>query len=174
MEQEIKAKFGGPGETRHPFAEPSAGQTLARFCALLEAQFGEDNLAPIKVPRGYFDSETMSAFGMSASSAAASAALWKLNIEEVDGDTTSMSNGLREEFEVELTPEEKELLGRQDVQEELARLHNQGVLIPGFEVRCDRHVARVWLEDLMVECEGSKVWRDRVQVVVRNALGVCS
>jgi len=174
MEREIKAKFGGPGEKRHPFAEPSAAQTLARLCALLEAQFGEENLAPIKVPRGYFDSETMSAFGVSASSVTASAALRKLKIDDVDGDTASMSNGLREEFEVDLTPEEKELLGRQDVQEELARLHNQGILIPGFEVKCDRHVAKVWLEDLMVECEGSKVWRDRVQVVVRNALGVCS
>ena len=178
IEQKIKAKFGGPGERRHPFAEPSAGQTLARLCALLEAQFGEENLAPIKVPRRFFDSETMSAFGGSASSAAssaaASAALGKLKIEDGDGDIASMSNGFREEFEVELTPGEKKLLERRDVQEELARLHSQGILIPGFEVRCDRHVARVWLEDLTVECEGSKVWRDRVQVVVKNALGVCS
>lgn len=41
--------------------------------------------------------------------------------------------------------------------------------MPGLEIRVDKHVARVWLETLEVEC-GSAVLRDRVRVVVERAV----
>lgn len=41
--------------------------------------------------------------------------------------------------------------------------------MPGLEIRVDKHVARVWLETLEVEC-GYAVLRDRVRVVVERAV----
>lgn len=54
---------------------------------------------------------------------------------------------------------------------ELRRLHAAGIPVPGIEIRVDRLVARVWLEDLRVECE-SEILRRRVEVVVERAAGV--
>ena len=51
---------------------------------------------------------------------------------------------------------------------ELARLNALGIPVPGIEIRVDKHVARVWLEDLEVEC-AQAVFRDRVRVVVERA-----
>ncbi len=52
---------------------------------------------------------------------------------------------------------------------ELARLHALGVPVPGVEIRVDKHVARVWLETLEVECAYG-VLRDRVKAVVERAV----
>ena len=53
--------------------------------------------------------------------------------------------------------------------EELERLHSIGIPVPGVEIRVDKHVARVWLETLEVEC-GYAVLRDRVKAVVERAV----
>lgn len=52
--------------------------------------------------------------------------------------------------------------------EEMERLHAIGIPVPGVEIRVDKHVARVWLETLEVECEYG-VLRDRVRAVVERA-----
>lgn len=52
---------------------------------------------------------------------------------------------------------------------ELARLHALGIPVPGIEIKVDKHLARVWLETLEVEC-GYSVLRDRVKVVVERAV----
>ncbi|KAJ5226486.1 Endoribonuclease ysh1 [Penicillium chermesinum] len=52
---------------------------------------------------------------------------------------------------------------------ELERLHALGIPVPGLEIRVDKHVARVWLEKLDVECTNT-VLRDRVRVVVERAV----
>lgn len=52
---------------------------------------------------------------------------------------------------------------------EMARLHAIGVPVPGVEIRVDKQVAKVWLEDLSVECS-SGVLRDRVRAVVERAV----
>jgi Pre-mRNA 3''-end-processing endonuclease polyadenylation factor C-term. len=52
---------------------------------------------------------------------------------------------------------------------ELDRLITMGVPVPGIEIRVDKHVARVWLEDLEVEC-ANPVLRDRIRVVVERAI----
>ncbi|KAJ5345820.1 hypothetical protein N7452_003824 [Penicillium brevicompactum] len=52
---------------------------------------------------------------------------------------------------------------------ELNRLITMGIPVPGIEIRVDKHVARVWLEDLEVECANA-VLRDRIRVVVERAI----
>ncbi|KAJ5578767.1 Endoribonuclease ysh1 [Penicillium hispanicum] len=52
---------------------------------------------------------------------------------------------------------------------ELSRLHAMGIPVPGIEIKVDKHVARVWLENLEVECANA-VLRDRVRIVVERAV----
>lgn len=52
---------------------------------------------------------------------------------------------------------------------ELDRLHALGIPVPGIEIKVDKHVARVWLENLEVECANA-VLRDRVRIVVERAV----
>ncbi|KAJ5676502.1 Endoribonuclease ysh1 [Penicillium maclennaniae] len=52
---------------------------------------------------------------------------------------------------------------------ELERLQALGIPVPGLEITVDKHVARVWLENLEVEC-ANPVLRDRVRVVVERAV----
>ncbi|RMZ88764.1 hypothetical protein DV736_g4006, partial [Chaetothyriales sp. CBS 134916] len=51
---------------------------------------------------------------------------------------------------------------------ERARLAALGLPVPGLEIKVDKHVARVWLEHLDVEC-AYPVLRDRVKAVVERA-----
>ncbi|KAL8856506.1 MAG: hypothetical protein Q9178_006905 [Gyalolechia marmorata] len=53
--------------------------------------------------------------------------------------------------------------------EEMERLHSAGIPVPGVEIRVEKHVAKVWLETLEVECAWS-VLRDRVKAVVERAV----
>jgi cleavage and polyadenylation specificity factor subunit 3 len=52
---------------------------------------------------------------------------------------------------------------------ETDRLIAMGIPVPGIEIKVDKHVARVWLEDLEVEC-ANPVLRDRIRVVVERAV----
>ena len=48
-------------------------------------------------------------------------------------------------------------------------LHSLPIIpVPGIEIKVDKHIARVWLETLEVECT-YPVLRDRVRVVVERA-----
>lgn len=53
---------------------------------------------------------------------------------------------------------------------ELERLAALGIPVPGVEISVDRHVVKVWLETLEVECTTSPVLRDRVKKIVENAV----
>ena len=53
--------------------------------------------------------------------------------------------------------------------EEMERLHSIGIPVPGVEITVDKHVAKVWLETLEVECSYG-VLRDRVKAVVERAV----
>jgi len=150
-----------------------AADALARLCALLEAQFGADNVAPVAVPRPWFVPASMSAFGPKAPAAEAlRSAMRGLKLEAERGGLVNGDGDGEAEVDAGLSEDEKALLKTPEVQSEIERLHRAGVLIPGFEVRSDKAVARVWLEDLSVESEGSRVWKDRVQAVVKGAAGV--
>lgn len=64
--------------------------------------------------------------------------------------------------------EEEEELAQAEA-DELSRLHALGIPFPGVEIKIDKHVARVWLEDLEVDCSYA-VLRDRVRVVLERAV----
>lgn len=53
--------------------------------------------------------------------------------------------------------------------EEMERLHSIGIPVAGVEIKVDKHVAKVWLETLEVECAYA-VLRDRVKAVVERAV----
>jgi cleavage and polyadenylation specificity factor subunit 3 len=53
--------------------------------------------------------------------------------------------------------------------EERARLAALGIPVPGLEIKVDKHVARIWLENLDIECANG-VLRDRVKAVVERAV----
>jgi cleavage and polyadenylation specificity factor subunit 3 len=56
---------------------------------------------------------------------------------------------------------------------ELRRLHNLGIPVPGVEIKFDKFVAKVWLEDLDVECANNAL-RARVKAVVERGVETVS
>ena len=73
--------------------------------------------------------------------------------------------GIKNEPEEEADEDDAE-----DVEaEELERLHSIGIPVPGIEIKVDKHVVKVWLETLEVEC-ASNVLRERVKAVVERAV----
>ncbi|KAF2740854.1 Metallo-hydrolase/oxidoreductase [Polyplosphaeria fusca] len=56
---------------------------------------------------------------------------------------------------------------------ELKRLHALGIPVPGVEIRIDKFEARVWLEDLEVECKNTTI-KQRVKAVVERAVETVS
>ncbi|CZR57024.1 related to BRR5-component of pre-mRNA polyadenylation factor PF I [Phialocephala subalpina] len=54
---------------------------------------------------------------------------------------------------------------------EIERLHKIGIPVPGVEIRIGNMAAKVWLEDLEIECP-SRVLAERVRTVVERAVEV--
>ena len=77
----------------------------------------------------------------------------ELNGTSADGDVMDLDEVAREKATVN----------------ELARLHDLGIPVPGLEIKVDKMVARVWLERLEVEC-ANKSLGDRVRAVVERAV----
>ncbi|KAL8687348.1 MAG: hypothetical protein Q9218_006454 [Villophora microphyllina] len=75
------------------------------------------------------------------------------------------TNGIKTEAE-----DEEEDIDIEDLEaEEMERLHSVGIPVPGVEIAVEKHVAKVWLETLEVEC-GYAILRDRVKAVVERAV----
>lgn len=110
---------------------------------ILEAQFG-DTMTPIEKPRLASNAPTQ-------------------NGTTTEGEKND--EGEEEEEEEDLSEEEL----AQAEADELSRLHALGIPFPGVEIKIDKHVARVWLEDLEVDCSYA-VLRDRVRVVLERAV----
>lgn len=107
----------------------------------LEAQFGADNIAPIAIPRERAISVN------------------KTLKAEQDAENASDAS-------------EDEETGEEELQnQELERLHKLGIPVPGVEIKVDKSVAKVWLEDLEVEC-ANRILEDRVRKVVQRAVEV--
>lgn len=115
---------------------------------MLEAQFGP-NIAPIERPR--------LPKNLTSPKNGASTPI------KTEPDTEAPTPGAMYTEE-----EEKERMAELE-EAELARLHALGIQVPGIEIKVDKHVARVWLENLEVECS-YPVLRDRVRVVVERAV----
>lgn len=131
------------GEMRNIHANVTPEERFERLCMFLEAQFG-NQITPIRRPKILFPSEQKKIEGVNG-----------IKSEPADEDGT----------DVELAEEEM----RELEAEEMDRLIGLGIPVPGVEIRVDKNVARVWLEDLDVECKNA-VLRDRVKAVVERAV----
>jgi cleavage and polyadenylation specificity factor subunit 3 len=78
----------------------------------------------------------------------------KLLAEEAGADAKDEEEGTREAEKIELE-----------------RLHKAGIPVPGVEIKVDKMVAKVWLENLEVEC-ANRVFGDRVRAVVERAVEI--
>lgn len=121
---------------------------------MLEAQFGSD-IVPIERPR--LPKETAAVKGQNGVSTPNA-------VKTEPGTETPASNTEEQEEEEEDSEEVAEAEAA-----ELARLNALGIPFPGIEIKVDKYVARVWLEDLDVECSYA-VLRDRVRVVIERAV----
>jgi cleavage and polyadenylation specificity factor subunit 3 len=112
----------------------------------LEAQFGAENCIPIDTPKVPVNGALSTPNPPSAT-----------KDEEEDGPGSSEED------------EEREMEAMQ--KSEMDRLHKLGIPVPGVEIKVDKMVAKVWLEDLEVEC-ANRVFGDRVRAVVERAVEV--
>lgn len=122
---------------------------------ILEAQFGS-NIAPIERPRlptETFDSAVKNGIPASDHN--------KHGSNVADLNLESNVNG-----------EDKEKLAEVEAAE-IARLRSLGIPVPGIEIKVDKHIARIWLEHLEVECSYPTL-KDRVRVVVERAVETVS
>jgi cleavage and polyadenylation specificity factor subunit 3 len=110
----------------------------------LEAQFGADNISPIALPK-LTGKKPLTPKSLST-------------IQDDEGADREESTGEDDELEA---------LQKQEIE----RLHQIGIPVPGVEIKVDKMVAKVWLEDLDVEC-ANRVFGDRVRAVVERAVEV--
>ncbi len=132
--------------SRNLHAALSPMERLERLCAFLESHFGQ-TVSLVSKPKVSYGAQ-MHPLGNGASGEAAQTS------DHADFDDLDEPN--EDEF------------GERDAVE-LARLHRMGIPVPGVELKVDKHVARVWLETLEVECS-NRTLRDRVQAVVDRAV----
>ncbi|PYH94840.1 Endoribonuclease ysh1 [Aspergillus ellipticus CBS 707.79] len=123
----------------NPHSHLGPEERFKRLLMMLQAQFGSD-ITPIERPRLPQNQSTNGTKG------------------EQDGDTP-----VKEEED----DDEDDLTELEAI--ELSRLHALGMPFPGLEIKVDKHIARIWLEDLEVECNNA-VLRDRVRVVIERAV----
>ncbi|KAM5355631.1 hypothetical protein ACJ41O_002277 [Fusarium nematophilum] len=131
-----------PPSNPHRSATPE--ERLERLLWFLEAQFGQDNVAPVATP--------------------------KLPEEEVPDKAIKESEGDEDAMKVEQDGEDDAQLEERQ-RREIERLHKIGIPVPGVSIKVDKMAATVWLEDLNVECN-NKVFADRVRAVVERAVEV--
>ncbi|KAL4970260.1 cleavage polyadenylation factor subunit YSH1 [Aspergillus stella-maris] len=133
----------------NPHAAQDPEERFARLLMMLEAQFGSD-IAPIERPRLPSTTDKTATNGTSSEQA-----------------TPPASEAKEKELETEPSQGPGTIAKLEAA--ELARLQALGIPVPGIEIKVDKHVARVWLEDLEVECANA-VLRDRVRVVIERAV----
>lgn len=156
---------GGSGDAtlppRNPHANLTPEERLERLFMFLEAQFGADNVAPIaepKLPPLPRDSGRKAIKNGGGD-------------EDVSMEGPAEEGGGKEEGEGEGEEEEEERELEARRRAELERQHRLGIPVPGVAIKVDKMAAKVWLEDLEVEC-AHKAFGDRVRTVVDRAIEV--
>ncbi|KAJ2897800.1 Endoribonuclease YSH1 [Zalerion maritima] len=144
---------------RNPHAHLSPSERLERLFLFLEAQFGVDALRPVADPKLPPPPPKPAKDSKKKPFEAKN---------EIDSDDASMSLSSSESESSIVDSEEARAERRR---QELARLHSLGIPVPAVEIKVDKMVAVVWLEDLEVE-SSSKVFADRVRAVVERAVEV--
>ena len=139
---------------------------------LLEAQFGS-NIAPIERPRLPSRSSLPSAAKKNTSTPTPAIKpdhdRSETPASTLKEDEKEIPNGKDEHVDEDMDEDESEPDIEAMEAAELDRLHGLGIPVPGIEIKVDKHVARVWLETLEVECT-YPVLRDRVKIVVERAV----
>lgn len=160
----------------HRFSQPNPHRTpdpatrLARLFLFLEAQFGESAITPIAYPRTStllppLDAATTTTLNPTTT-ATTTTPPPSHPFSVAAAPTTSPSNP-----SIITTPDPTTLPAPDRA--ELKRLHGLGVPVPGLEIRFERYVARVWLEELDVECKSAAL-RARVKAVVERGVETIS
>lgn len=126
---------------RNLHANITAEERLERLFMFLEAQFGADNVSPIAEPK----------------------------LPAVPKIVTKNHGAAEEEEDTKMEEDEDEAQVEARKKAELERLHRAGIPVPGIAIKVDKMSAKVWLEDLEVEC-GHKAFGDRVRSVVERAV----
>ena len=150
---------------QNPHTNTSPEQKLSRLLLFLEAQFGADAIIPISHPKlpthapptaatitNTITNDTTTIPFASKPETAAVKEDSSISKQKANDATTEQPNGF--------TTEEHD---------ELTRLHSLGIPVPGLLIRVDKHEARVWLEDLSVECANGGL-RERVSRVVQRGV----
>ncbi|KAJ4237369.1 endoribonuclease ysh1, variant 2 [Fusarium solani] len=109
-----------PAANPHHSATPE--ERLERLLWFLEAQFGQDNVAPVATPK-----------------------LPPTPKEEAPEGKVKDEDAMEEDGDEDSQLEERQ-------RKEIERLHKIGIPVPGVSIKVDRLTATVWLEDLEVEC----------------------
>ncbi|GLB09406.1 endoribonuclease ysh1 [Aspergillus tubingensis] len=130
----------------NPHSNVGPEERFRRLLMMLQAQFGSE-ITAIERPRLPPNSITNG------------------TTDKVASD--DKSTPVKEEEEEEEEEEEDDLTELEAA--EISRLHALGIPFPGLEIKVDKHIARIWLEDLEVECANPAL-RDRVRVVVERAV----
>lgn len=79
------------------------------------------------------------------------------------------SKGLKSESDSDEDDSDEEEKDAVLIAAERARLASVGIPVPGLEIKVDKTVAKLWLDDLTLECT-HKVWRERILAVVDRAV----
>ena len=141
----------------NPHSNLGPEERFARLLMVLEAQFGA-NIAPLERPR--LPPHLLPNGALPNGKSASPAATTKSEAEHEESK-------LKEEDQSREDVDEDRIASLEAA--ELARLQALGIPVPGIEIKVDKHIARVWLENLDVECS-NPVLRDRVRVVVERAV----
>lgn len=128
----------------NPHTHLSGTERLERLFMFLEAQFGADNVSPIELPKSKPKPEITGTLK-----------------EEKEKEAPSDSSG----------EEEDENQVQVNQRKEIERLHKIGIPVPGVEIRSGPISAKIWLENLEIECP-SQVFSNRVRSVVERAVEV--
>lgn len=149
--------------SRNPHAHLSPTERLERLFMFLEAQFGNDALTPIAVPK-ILQSVPVPLNPKIKAPATPATPLSPSNNSNPPQQSDDEDEDIDDEAGNTLDEEELKRV-------ELERLHKAGIPVPGIEIKVDKMVAKVWLEDLEVEC-ANRVFGDRVKAVVERAVEV--
>ncbi|KAL1598778.1 endoribonuclease ysh1 [Paraconiothyrium brasiliense] len=138
----------------HPHRTADPSSRLDRLFLILENQFGADAIMPLSIPRTSTSLPPLVPLGTTA--------------EVPNGTAMEIS----EPYSVAAAPSVTPTISAED-KFELRRLHNLGIPVPGIEIKLDKYTARVWLEDLDVEC-ANKTLKARVKAVVDRGVETVS
>jgi cleavage and polyadenylation specificity factor subunit 3 len=137
----------------------------------LEAQFGADNVAPIAEPKLPDPLPSPPQGATTQPKKPKKKPTTTVKDEDSVNGGASMDGSSEDEEEDDDDEKSRARRLQQQQEAELARLHALGIPVPGVRIKVDKMEARVWLEQLEVEC-GNRVFADRVRAVVERAVEV--